>query len=101
MDPSVQHIHSFELKEKCFSAQELLLAQVHNSKIPAKLPKEVLVAHKTGSITEIDHDAAIIYPPKGPVYALVVLTRGIKDQKEAEELIADISKIVYDSVAKK
>lgn len=80
--------------------RKILFAQVHNSKIPAKLPKEVKVAHKTGHISEIDHDAAIIYPPKGPVYALVVLTRGIKDHKKAEELIADISKIVYDSVAK-
>ncbi|MCH8300540.1 MAG: serine hydrolase [Candidatus Marinimicrobia bacterium] len=85
----------------CAEMRKILLAQVHNSKIPAKLPKEVKVAHKTGSITKIDHDVAIIYPPKGPVYALVVLTRGIKEHKDAEELIADISKIVYDRVAKK
>lgn len=85
----------------CAEMRKILLAQVHNSKIPAKLPEEVKVAHKTGSISEIDHDAAIIYPPKGPVYALVVLTRGIKEHKEAEELIADISKIIYDRVAKK
>ncbi len=84
----------------CAEMRKILLAQVHNSKIPAKLPKEVRVAHKTGSITEIDHDAAIIYPPKGPVYTLVILTRGIKEHNEAEELIADISKIVYDRVAK-
>jgi len=84
----------------CAEMRKILLAQVHNSKIPAKLPEEVRIAHKTGSIAEIDHDAAIIYPPKGPVYALVVLTRGIKEHKEAEELIADISKIVYERMAK-
>lgn len=81
--------------------RSILLEQKHNSKIPAKLPPEIKVAHKAGSITRISHDAAIIYPPKGPVYALVVLTRGIDDQSDSNELIADISKIVYDEIAKK
>ena len=30
----------------CAEMRKMLLAQVHNSKIPAKLPKEVKVAHK-------------------------------------------------------
>ena len=74
---------------------KILLGQKFNDGIPAGLPKDVKVAHKTGSITKINHDAAIVYPPKRKPYILVVLTRGIEDEKRANKLIADISRTVY------
>lgn len=74
---------------------KILLEQEFNEGIPAGLPKEVKVAHKTGSITKIDHDAAIVYPPNRKPYVLVVLTRGIADEKRAHKLIADISRAIY------
>lgn len=73
----------------------ILLAQEFNEKIPAGLPAGVRVAHKTGDITAIAHDAAIVYPPGRSPYVLVVLTKGIRDQKVADALIADISRMVY------
>ncbi|HET8675079.1 MAG TPA: serine hydrolase [Blastocatellia bacterium] len=76
---------------------KILLEQKFNDGIPAGLPKEVKVAHKTGSITKINHDAAIIYPPNRKPYVLVVLTRGIEDEKRANKLIADISRTIYKS----
>ena len=75
----------------------ILLEQKFNDGIPAGLPKEVKVAHKTGSITKINHDAAIVYPPDRKPYVLVVLTRGIEDEKRANKLIADISRTLYKS----
>ena len=74
---------------------KILLDQKFNDGIPAGLPKEAKVAHKTGSITKINHDAAIVYPPNRKPYVLVVLTRGIEDEKRANKLIADISRILY------
>ena len=74
---------------------DILLDQKFNEKIPAGLPREVKVAHKTGSITAIDHDSGIIFPPGLPPYILVVLTKGFEDQKEAEQCIAEISAIIY------
>jgi beta-lactamase class A len=53
------------------------------------------VAHKTGQITGHLHDAAIVYPNGRGPYVLVVLTRGIDDEKIARSLIADISRLVY------
>ena len=73
----------------------ILLAQEFNDRIPAGLPKGVLVAHKTGDITAVAHDAAIVYPPGRPPYVLVVLTRGIKEETKSSKLIADISSIIY------
>jgi|ERR1041384_1452286 len=74
----------------------IMLDQKFNDGIPAGLPKDIRVSHKTGSITKINHDAGIVYPPDRKPYVLVVLTRGIEDEKRAHKLIADISRVVYD-----
>jgi len=71
----------------------VLKRQKFNDRIPAGLPPGTTVAHKTGDITRICHDAGIVYAPTP--YVLVVLVRGIDDQKKSAAVIADISKAVY------
>ena len=71
------------------------------NRLTQDVPAEIRKTAPVGLDLIMDYDAAIVYPPKGPIYSLVVLTRGIKEQRDAEDLIADISKIVYDRVAKK
>jgi beta-lactamase class A len=73
---------------------EILLGQELNDGIPAGLPKGTRVAHKTGSITEIAHDAGLVIEPNGSRYILVVLTRGYKKTTDAERVIARISRAV-------
>jgi len=73
----------------------VLMAQEFNEKIPAGLPPGTRVAHKTGDITAIAHDAAIVYPAGRAPYILVVLTKGIEPEARADSLIADISRDVY------
>jgi beta-lactamase class A len=73
----------------------ILSAQEFNEKIPAGLPPGTRVAHKTGEITAVSHDAAIIYPIGRKPYVLVVLTRGIQEGARSSKLIADISAIMY------
>ncbi len=75
--------------------RRILLAQELNEKIPAGLPAGIRVAHKTGEITAVSHDAAIVYPPGRKPYVLVVLTRGIREPRESAALIADISRLVW------
>ncbi len=79
---------------------KIMLDQKFNEGIPAGLPPGVRVSHKTGSITRINHDAAIVYPRGRKPYVLVVLTRGIEDEKLAHKLIADISLVVYEAVTR-
>jgi beta-lactamase class A len=74
---------------------QILLTQHFNEGIPAGVSRDAKVAHKTGSITKIYHDAAIVYPPNRKPYVLVVLTRGFADQKQSHKLVADISRVVY------
>jgi beta-lactamase class A len=74
---------------------EILTAQEFNEKIPAGLPPGTRVAHKTGEITAVSHDAALVYLPGRKPYVLVVLTKGIPDGTKSSKLIADLSRIVY------
>src|SRR5258706_12813239 len=74
---------------------EILKAQEFNDKIPAYLPKGTPVAHKTGDITGVHHDAAIVFPPGEAPYVLVVLTSGFLDEKKANQAIAEISRVVW------
>jgi len=84
----------------CDAMREILLRQEFNSEIPAGVPRGTRVAHKTGFITGVLHDAAIIYPATRPPYVLVVLTRDIPMDSIARCLIADISRLVYEEVAR-
>jgi beta-lactamase class A len=77
----------------------VLKRQKFNDAIPAGLPsgpKTIEVAHKTGNITRIHHDAGIVFARRP--YVLVVLVRGIQEQKESAALIAAVSKAVYASL---
>ncbi len=88
-------------KEACQEMIEILSQQKFRSKIPAGIPADIKVANKTGSITQIDHDAAIVFPEGRRPYVLVVMTRGIEKQEDAERLIAGLSRIVYDHVTER
>ena len=70
--------------------------QKFNDAIPAGLPKGIPVAHKTGDITKINHDAAIVFA-KRP-FILVILVRGMADKKDSAALMADISMAFYEAV---
>ncbi|HEX3868536.1 MAG TPA: serine hydrolase [Gemmatimonadaceae bacterium] len=82
-------------RASCDEMRDVLLRQEFNGEIPAGLPLGMKVAHKTGFITGVLHDAAIVYPPNRKPYVLVVLTRDIPDQNVARAMIADVSRLVY------
>jgi beta-lactamase class A len=75
--------------------QAILGRQEFTRMIPAGLPSGTRVANKTGSITRISHDAAIVYPPGRAPYVLVVLTRGFADGGAAAAVGRDISRAVW------
>ena len=85
----------------CAAMRAILLKQEFNEEIPAGLPRGTPVAHKTGWITATTHDAAIVYPPGRAPYVLVVLTRAIPDRKVAQQLMAGISRDVWQVVTRR
>ncbi len=72
-----------------------LLDQKFNSIIPAKLPDNVKVAHKTGSITGVHHDSGIVFLPDGRKYVVVLLSKNLEDFDKGTEVLADISGMIY------
>ena len=73
----------------------ILKLQKFNEGIPAGLPPGTAVAHKTGEISKIHHDAAIVFA-KRP-YILVILVRGMAEKKDSAALMAEISKKFYEA----
>jgi beta-lactamase class A len=74
---------------------EILERQKFNEGIPAGLPPSTRVAHKTGEITKIHHDAAIVYAPRP--FVLVILVRGLTDTKDSSAVMSDLTRILYQS----
>jgi beta-lactamase class A len=74
---------------------EILERQKFNEGIPAGVPANLRVAHKTGEITKIHHDAGIVYAERP--FVIVVLVRGIEDFKQSSALIAGITRDLYQS----
>jgi len=77
----------------------ILKRQKFHDAIPSGVPDGVEVAHKTGNITRIHHDAAIVYGPRP--YVLVVLVRGIQEQTVSGPLMASISREIWDEIEPK
>lgn len=85
----------------CRAMLDILKAQKFRESIPAGLPAEILVANKTGSITAINHDAAILFPPQGGPCVLVVLTRGFSSHERAQQAIAAVAQNVYQELVRR
>ena len=80
-------------KESSEEMIAILKRQKFNEGIPAGLPPGIPVAHKTGEITKIHHDAAIVFA-KHP-FVLVILVRGLAERKDSAALMAEFSKSFY------
>jgi beta-lactamase class A len=77
---------------------KILLEQQYRSGIPAGLPKAARVAHKTGNISTVHHDAGIVYLEDRKPYVLVILTQFSPDTGRGTA-VADVSRDIYNTMA--
>ena len=77
----------------------VLHAQEFRNGIPARLPPAVRVAHKTGDISTIAHDAGVVYPPARKPYVIAVLTEWEPEAAGRSATIAEVSHAVYEPLA--
>jgi beta-lactamase class A len=93
----------FGSRERTDEMMEMLAAQAFNSGIPAGLPPDVRaaarVAHKTGEISTVTHDAGLVFLPGRSPYALAVLTGATARSANRYEPIARVSARVFERVA--
>lgn len=75
---------------------DLLLRQEINDRLPAVLPSEISVAHKTGDLYNYIHDVGIIFSPDND-YVFVIMT---KDWDSSMTFGAgyEFFKVIYDSI---
>ena len=81
---------------------EILHQQEFRNGIPARLPRAVRVAHKTGDISTVAHDAGIVYPPERRPYVVAILTEWNATTTGGgarSSTIASISHAVYECLA--
>lgn len=98
----IEQIHAGQLgtREDCDAIIAVMKKCDDQKKFPRLLPREVTVAHKTGSVSDARTDAGILYFKGGPV-AICVLTSENKDQRWTSEnagdtLCARVAKEVHD-----
>ncbi|MCA6486753.1 MAG: serine hydrolase [Chitinophagaceae bacterium] len=74
---------------------EILVQQFYREIIPVQLPSGTPVAHKTGWITGVFHDAGIIFLPNGGKLVLVLLSKGATDEGATKLALSTVAALVY------
>ncbi len=82
----------------CDEMLEIMLDQQYRSGIPAGLPKAARVAHKTGNISTVHHDAGIVYLEDRKPYVLVILTQFTPEAGRGTA-VADVSRDIFNTLA--
>jgi beta-lactamase class A len=77
---------------------EIMLEQQFRSGIPAGLPATARVAHKTGNISTVHHDAGIVYLEGRKPYLLVILTKFSAEHGRGSA-VADVSRDIFNAIA--
>jgi beta-lactamase class A len=78
--------------------RDILLDQQYQSGIPAGLPKTARIAHKTGNISTVHHDAGIVYLDGRKPYVLVILTQFLAEAGRGTA-VADVSRDIFNTLA--
>ena len=85
--------------QACAEMLEILLDQRYKSGIPAGLPGDAQVAHKTGNISTVHHDAGIVYIGKRRPFFLVVLTQ-FAEKRGRSTAVAEVSRDIFETLAR-
>ena len=69
--------------------------QERRGKIPSGLPAGVSSGNKTGELSDVENDAAIVYADSG-AYVLCVMSQNLSDPYTARQFISRTSSVVYE-----
>jgi beta-lactamase class A len=80
------------------ACEQTLLAQEYRNGIPAGLPDGLTIGNKTGWISSVNHDVALIRPPDRPPVGMAVLVSAPGSEEEREAGIARIAAAAWAEV---
>lgn len=94
----LERIYNNKLINKDFSRKclEILKRQKMSDRIPARLPANTVVAHKTGLERGVCHDVGIVFTAKGDFVICVLTKHSYKAARHAKRFISIIARDVYD-----
>ena len=84
--------------QSCEEMLKIMLDQQYRSGIPAGLPKAARVAHKTGNISTVHHDAGIVFLEGRKPYVLVILTQ-FPAETGRGTAVAEVSRDIFNTLA--
>ncbi len=64
--------------------------------IPSQLPKDLAIAHKTGTLAYVRGDAAIVFTAQP--FVISIFVEGFDKEATAEKIIGDLAKICWESL---
>ena len=80
---------------------DILLRQQLKQRLPYLLPRQVPVAHKTGTLPGVFNDCGIVFrdrEAKHPAYLISLMSKGVSAALEAPLVLARVSRAVYDTL---
>jgi len=83
---------SKKISERCL---ELLSDQQHRDRIPKHLPRDAVVAHKTGLERGVCHDAGIVFDDRGDLLICVLTKHSNPNSRPSKNFIAKLAFLVY------
>lgn len=97
MGTALMHVWSRRAEFPYTLISHWLLNNLRNDRLPARLPEDLGVMHKTGSLEGVVNDVGIVSAERP--YALAVLMDEQEDRATAAIEISKLSESVYDTIA--
>lgn len=84
-------------KEASENVLDIMKRQQLRNKLPALLPEDVVIAHKTGDLHLLEHDVGVFFLPER-TYILAIFTNKLATNAAGVSLINQVSRLVYDTL---
>lgn len=101
-DTNAMLVYTYNLKNTdprtAGTLMNIMTKSAFEQRLPGQLPPDTIIAHKIGTGTAQIHDVGIVLLEDRP-YTISVFSKQINDEKQAENIIALISKKTFDTIS--
>ncbi|MDQ3629123.1 MAG: class A beta-lactamase-related serine hydrolase [Actinomycetota bacterium] len=88
--------HDIASPATCESIERVLAACEHRDGIAAGIPPRTYLANKTGWITDVCHDVALVRPEREEPFVLCVLSAAPLDEDAGHRLVAEVTRVCWE-----
>lgn len=88
--------HDIASPATCAAIESVVAACEHRDGIGAGIPAGTYLANKTGWISDVCHDVALVRPEREESFVLCVLTGAPLDEDAGHRLVAEVTRVCWD-----